>query len=131
MTKRSRAAQLEREIEEVLSRTRRGRRGGHSTRLRDTKRLTINHRRIPPEDLRIAMFNASRDPDGQVFPWRPMQPLAGGTVYHAGKLWTVVDKTRDGLVQLAGQGHGDEATVHREDLRPITWTQHDEDQLQR
>ena len=137
-TRRGRAARLDREITEALARPHRGRRANLSPAHieephgRTGRKLTINHRRIPPGDLKIAMFNASRDPDGQTFPWRALYPLAGSTVYHAGKLWTVFDRTGDGpsaTVHLVGQGHDAEATVRRDDLRPITWTQRDEDKL--
>lgn len=122
MTTKRRTAQLEREIKEALARPKNT----------GSERLTINHRRIPPEHLRIALRNAARAPDGETFPWRPGYPLAGGTVYHDGKLWIVASKAGEGpsmRVNLTGEGHGAMTTATRDELRPITWTQHDEDQL--
>jgi hypothetical protein len=83
--------------------------------------------------LKLALANAKHDPDGQVFPWRGAYPLAGGTVYYEGKLWTVVQKSRGDQtrVKLAGQGHDEVVTAARGDLRPVTWTQHDEERLDR
>jgi len=100
--------------------------------------VIIDHSDIPRDDLRIAKGNASHDPDGQVFPWRPLYPLIGATVYYDGMLWIVSGKERgpgsDQLtsgVKLVGQGHDDTAIVTRGELRPVTWTQHDEDWLGR
>jgi hypothetical protein len=94
--------------------------------------LTIDHSRIPLDVLNIALNNAARDPDGQVFPWRPMCPLAGSTVYHDGQLWTVADKDYGGAppcALLIGCGHGGEAIVALADLRPVTWTAANEREL--
>lgn len=127
-TKRGRAAQLDREIAQALTK-------GAKQQIQPSyhyKRLIINHRRIPPEDLKIAKFNASRDPAGQTFPWLPTYPLAGSTVYHAGKLWIVYASDGYGptdLVHLQGEGHDNAASVPRDQLRPISWTQHQEDRL--
>lgn len=93
--------------------------------------VVIDHSDIPHDDLRIAKRNAARDPDGQVFPWESMYPLAGSTVYYDGRLWTVFSKERGDEVKLVGQGHGDTARALLGELRPITWTQRDEDRLSR
>jgi hypothetical protein len=115
--------QIAREVDEILARPLPRYEQGHS--------VVIDHSRIPRSDLRIALANASRDPDGQVFPWRPMYPLVGATVYYDGRLWTVFQKERGpestASVELVGQGHDDEATAKRGELRPVTWTQSDED----
>lgn len=87
--------------------------------------LTIDHTRIPHDVLAIALANADRDPDGQVFPWRPMYPLAGSTVYFDGQLWGVVDKDYAGArpcALLVGTGHDGETIAPIGDLRPVTWT---------
>lgn len=131
MTTKRRAAQLDREINAALARSKNAG-SGSLAKSTGSGRLIIDHRRIPPEDLRIEKSNASHSPDGETFPWYPRYPLAGGTVYYNGKLWTVFDKEGDGpsmRVHLVGQGHDGEVTAPRDKLRPITWTQRDEDQL--
>ncbi|HEY6117469.1 MAG TPA: hypothetical protein VI172_16065 [Candidatus Dormibacteraeota bacterium] len=98
--------------------------------------VTIDTSRIPATDLDIALRNAALDPDGQVFPWMPAYPLVGSTVYHDGQLWTVVHRERGpwpetdiDVVKLQGQGRDAAAVTTRGELRPITWTQADEDGL--
>jgi hypothetical protein len=95
--------------------------------------------------LTIALANAGRDPDGQVFPWRDGYPLAGSTVYHDGNLWTVVDKDEPAAPEgftsamagtygvtaadyvpgalLVGTGHDGQLVAPIADLRPVTWSQ--------
>lgn len=104
----------------------------------DSATVTIDHTQIPADHLAIALSNAALDPDGQTFPWRPGYPLAGSTAFCRGQLWTVERKeTGPGaeaptaMVRLAGQGHDAMLVVTRSELRPITWTQHDEDWLGR
>ncbi len=90
--------------------------------------LAIDHSHIDPTELELAMANAQLDPDGQVFPWRPMYPLAGQTVYSCangvGLLWIVVGK----LPQPEGEplvGASDRdvlVTCNRERLRPVSWS---------
>ena len=129
-----RAGRLDREIDEYLAQG--GSRGGG--RRSSGGPVTIDHGRIPREDLRIALANAERNPDGETFPWLPQYPTAGGTVYYGGRLWTVVgkDRHRDDRsmatrVHLEGQGHDDSTVQARGDLRPVSWTQRDEDRYQR
>lgn len=92
---------------------------------------------IPADDLAIALANAKRDPDGQVYPWLPGYPLAGATVAYDGRLWTVAGKERGvsadspgAVVRLGGQGHDDSATACAYELRPVTWTALDELELE-
>jgi hypothetical protein len=122
--------QIAREVDEILAKP--------LPRHERWRRVDIDHSDIPRNDLRIAKVNAARDPDGQVFPWRPMYPLIGATVYYDGRLWTVAWKERGpsseqptSEVKLVGQGHDDTALATRGELRPITWTQRDEDLLGR
>lgn len=99
-------------------------------------RLVIDHSIIPTADLAIALANAAMDPDGQVFPWQPAYPLIGSTVYYSFQLWTVAHRERgpgqdcdSKMVTLVGQGHAGWMTVTRGELRPITWSQGDENWL--
>lgn len=92
---------------------------------------------IPAADLAIALANAARDPDGQVYPWRPGYPLAGSTVVYDGHLWTVFRaETGPGenepiaIVHLQGQGHDGATAATRSELRPVTWTALDEIELE-
>lgn len=96
--------------------------------------VVIDHADIRRSDLRIARENARRDPDGQIFPWRSGYPLVGSTVYFDGRLWTVSKKERGpgseqptANVRLVSQGDDDTAIATLGELRPVTWTQHDED----
>lgn len=122
---------LERDIDAIVS----GRDPGGGI-----PRVVVDHRGIDREDLRIARSNARLDPSGQVFPWRPTYPLAGATVYHDGRLWIVYDKEygRPAVeslatpVRLVGSGSNhDEVTAPRDRIRPVLWTQDDEDRLHR
>jgi len=126
-----RASRLDREIDAYLAQGV-GRRGASSG-----APVVVDHRRIPRGDLEIALGNAGRNPDSETFPWLPQYPTVGSTVYYDGKLWTVYKKGRGDdrdmttLVHLTGQGHDDETTRARGDLRPVSWTQTDEDRYQR
>lgn len=93
--------------------------------------LTIDHSRINPTNLRMALRNAARSPEGQVYPWRDLYPLAGQTVYACGQLWIVAGKEHgrddlEAMVQLAELGGDALLVATRRDLRPVTWTQDDE-----
>ena len=90
--------------------------------------MRIDHSQIPAEHLAIARFNASNAPWAQIFPWEGMQPLVGNTVVHGGKLWTVHDRDVE-CITLVGQGHDEVRAAFRDNLRPVTWTQRDEDSL--
>jgi hypothetical protein len=121
--------QIAREVDEILARP--------LPQYEQGRSVVIDHSDIPRGDLRIAMGNASRDPDGQIFPWRPMYPLVGATVYYEGRLWTIARKERGpgseqptAEVKLAGQGHDDTAIATRGELRPVTWSQHDEERFE-
>lgn len=100
--------------------------------------VVIDIAAIPPDDLAMELGNAAKDPDGQVFPWRDLYPLAGSTVYLAGELWMPyarepMDPLRGScyeLVRLSGVGRDARMVARRCDLRPVTWTQQDEDALQ-
>ena len=95
------------------------------------RKVVVDHRRIPSGDLRIAKENARLDPDSQVFPWRSsLYPLVGTTVYYDGKLWTVYSRSA-ATALLTGRVHGEEEEriAPLGELRPVTWTQHDEDRL--
>lgn len=92
---------------------------------------------IPADHLAIALANAALDPDGQVYPWLPGYPLAGGTVAYDGRLWTVFRAERGpgeneptAIVHLQGRGRDDSAIATREQLRPVTWTAIDEIELE-
>lgn len=108
--------------------------------------LTISHTNIRHDVLHTELANAKLDPDGQVFPWRELYPLVGQTVYCDGQFWTVAHKehgtrlaerdcaTADlAMVQLhrVGAPNGLDGrltfTATRGELRPVTWTQDDED----
>lgn len=131
--------QIAREVDEIYARHVPGKRPRglpRPSRYEQGRRMIIDHSHIPRSDLRIAMGNASRDPDGQVFPWRPMYPLFGATVYFDARLWTVAQKERGSSseqptaeVKLVGQDHDEEIIATRGELRPVTWTQQDEDNL--
>jgi hypothetical protein len=121
---------IAREVDEILARP--------LPRYGQWSSVVIDHSAIPGSDLRIAKGNAAHDPDGQVFPWRSMYPLVGATVYYDGRLWTVAWKERGpgseqptAEVKLVGQGHDDMVLATRGELRPITWTQRDEERLKR
>lgn len=93
--------------------------------------LTIDHSHINPTNLRMALRNAARSPEGQVYPWRDLYPLAGQTVYACGQLWIVAGKENgriddQAMVQLAELGGDALLVATRGDLRPVTWTQDDE-----
>lgn len=98
-------------------------------------RITIDRSAIPQADLDREMTRAAYDPRGQDFPWRYMYPLVGQTVYHGGRLWTVVRKEPHApdadidIVRLYGCHHDDSMWAARGDLRPVCWTQTDEDNL--
>lgn len=96
--------------------------------------IRIDHSAIAHDVLAIAHANAALDPDGQTFPWLPGYPLIGSTVYHDGQLYTVshcergpTKQTDVKLVRLVGQGHDGTAVAIRGELRPVSWTQRDED----
>jgi hypothetical protein len=125
MPKSRNHSKIAREVDEILSRPL------SRSRYEQGSPVVIDHSDIPRDDLRIAKNNAARDPDGQVFPWESMYPLAGSTVYYDGKLWTVFSKGRDNQVRLVGQGHDDMVFAPLGELRPITWTQGDEDRFSR
>lgn len=100
--------------------------------------LVIDHSAILAADLEIALANAARDPDGQVYPWRAGYPLIGSTVFCAGELWTIIAKERGpgedkptAIFSLAGCGDNDRTAilVTRSELRPVTWTQDQEDAI--
>jgi hypothetical protein len=94
--------------------------------------LALDPSRIPPDDLRIALANALRDPDGQVYPWRDGYPLVGATVVYGDQLWTVAGKEPglgtglSTMVRIDGQGHDGRALAVRYELRPVTWSALDE-----
>jgi hypothetical protein len=114
--------QIAREVNEILARP--------LPRHAQDRRVPVDHTLISRHDLRIAKNNAKSDPDGQIFPWLPLYPLAGSTVYYDGKLW-VVGRKNHGDVQLAGAGHDAVVTAPRDELRPVSWTQRDENSLER
>lgn len=96
--------------------------------------IRIDHSAIASDVLDIAIANAALDPDGQTFPWLPGYPLIGSTVYHDGQLYTVSHCERgpgkqddSKLIRMAGQGHDGTAVATRGELRPVSWTQRDED----
>jgi hypothetical protein len=107
-------------------------------------RITITHQDIDPTTLAMHLESAKHDPDGQVYPWRDLYPLAGQTVYAAplvngrpfGQLWVVIAKAQfqrelpSDFIRLAAQGNLDiQCTARRDELRPVTWTAQDEDNL--
>jgi hypothetical protein len=114
-------------------------------------RITITHQDIDPTTLAMHLESAKHDPDGQVYPWRDLYPLAGQTVYAApivngrplGLLWVVVARAPSpvpgwptpstppsDLVRLVAEGNRDiQCTACRDELRPVTWTAQDEDNL--
>jgi hypothetical protein len=121
-TSTSRVGKLDREIDAYLA---------------QGDRVVVDHSHIPHDNLRIALNNARRNPDGEVFPWLSQYPTIGATVYYDGRLWTVLRKGRHRNdssmtmpIGLVGQGHEDETTQARGDLRPVSWTQADEDRHQ-
>jgi hypothetical protein len=103
--------------------------------------VTIDRSNIPADLLTAELEAAKSDPDGQVYPWRPLYPLAGQTVYCDGKLWTVgavsgpdysaqmrgeLSSQRDIVrLHLIGEVHTT-SLAYRGELRPVTWTQADE-----
>lgn len=99
-------------------------------------KLTIDHTRIRADILTIERTNAHHDPDGSVFPWRDLYPLSGQSVYHAGLLWYVGGKLPGEPADLrhlyllgpaTSLDQQEAVTVDRSELRPVTWTQDDED----
>lgn len=95
--------------------------------------VVIDHQNIHTDDLELAVDNAHLSPDGEVYPWLPLYPLAGQTVYWDGKLWTVYRKERGSrigidtdFIKLTGYGHDAVAVATAGELRPVTWTQSDE-----
>jgi len=111
-------AQIRRDVDQELA------------RVQSRELSAARSRTIPHDDLQLALKNARRDPDGQVFPWLPGYPLVGGTVYYDGRLWTVAKKPRGdsgesstALIHLWGQGHDDAASAERQDLRPVAWAE--------
>lgn len=101
--------------------------------------VAIDHSGIPSADLEIALRNAALSPDGEVYPWRDLYPLVGQTVYAVdgegtGKLWIVASKERPAgaadspiaVVSLVGCGHDASLVAARYELRPVSWSQHDE-----
>lgn len=112
-------------------------------------KLTIDHSRIEPRLLAAELEIAALHPDEQAYPWLGDYPLTGQTVYCGGQLWTVGGVTgpdyaariqgkassgRD-IVQLSRTEDSDAGSRHdtclafRSELRPVTWTQDDEDRL--
>lgn len=99
--------------------------------------MLISHTNIRHDVLHTELAYALLDPDGQVFPWRDLYPLAGQSVYADGQFWTIFAKESGVLadrshVQLCriGQVNGDERetlTTTRGACRPVSWTQDDED----
>ena len=112
-------------------------------------KLTIDHSRIDPTLLAAEREIETLSPERKVYPWTETYPLAGQTVYCGGQLWTVGEVTgpdynaryrgelsspRDVLRLSRTQRtkHGDtchSAQALRSELRPVTWTQADEDKL--
>jgi hypothetical protein len=100
----------------------------------------IDHSAIPADCLELALRNEERSPWQKPFPWeQDVFPLAGSTVYHAGHLYTPYGRVPNDpligscyeLVKLCGAHYHDELVVARRcDLRPVSWTQADEDALQ-
>lgn len=95
--------------------------------------VTIDHSGISAEVMEIELRNAALVPCGQIYPWLDLYPLAGQTVYAEGNLWTVAAKEMgagadepSALVKLVGCGHDESLIAARYELRPVTWTQHDE-----
>lgn len=104
--------------------------------------MLISHTNIRHDVLHTELANAKLDPDGQVFPWRDLYPLVGQTVYCDGQFWAVAHKepTAQGIdpgdlavVQLhrVGAPNGLDGRLTfvatRGELRPVSWTQDDED----
>jgi hypothetical protein len=92
--------------------------------------LTIDHTTIAPETLAIARSAAALDPDGQIYPWRDGYPLVGATVYWDGQLWNIVDKDGGAVLLLVGCGVDSDGMAEARDVRPVLWTQEDEQHLE-
>lgn len=97
--------------------------------------LAIDHSAIDAGHLAIELANAAHDPDGQVYPWRDNYPLSGQSVYWSGAFWVVTDKEHplndSSFVRLVEVGGDKVAVAARYELRPVTWSQHNEDWLGR
>lgn len=123
-TKKS-STQIKREINEVLAR---------KPRAYPIVRIDKSH--IPAPVLVTALRNAELDPDGQIFPWHDGYPLVGQTVYADGALWSIWTKTRGAhehepgaVIKLVNEVTHEGSTKTRGEVRPVTWTQTDEDAL--
>lgn len=103
----------------------------------ESRELLLVRYDIPAGDLAVALANAQRDPDGQIFPWRDGYPLVGQTVVYERQLWHVRQTERGpganepiAIVKLDGEGHDGVASATRADLRPVIWTAAQEDEIE-
>lgn len=100
--------------------------------------MIIDHSSIDPEMLSAVCGMAKLVDDHMAlsYPWLPGYPSEGQAVYYDRRLWTVVGlETGPGadeptaLAKLVGNQDGlyAERVAVRYEIRPVTWTQDDED----
>lgn len=129
------SARLNQEIKQIVAGH-----GGHAPATTATMHgyplLRIDKSRVPTSLQVAALRSAELDPDGEIFPWRDEYPLVGQTVYADGALWSVWTKQRGehqdepgAVVKLVNEVTHEESTKTRDECRPVTWTQTDEDAL--
>lgn len=104
--------------------------------------MIIDHSSIDPEQLSAgsSMARLADDELAHHYPWLPSYPREGQAVYYDRRLWCVrsveagpgADEPT-AFVKLVGTVDGlyVEHTAARYELRPVTWTQADEDWMGR
>lgn len=111
-------------------------------RLADMIPVEVDHSRIPAADRVAAVAQLLADAAGQQFPWLDGHPRIGAVVYWDGGLWTVLDRESGptaespSAITLIGPAWRawpieEQRGVARAELRPVTWTQAQEDEAQR